>query len=140
MILLFMFFIVVPVIEITILIKVGGLLGVLNTILLLIGISVVGAWLTRLQGFLILSRLKESLSRGVLPSQELLDGAMILAAGVLLIVPGFFTDILGLILLLPPTRALIRYILKRSFKVNSGQVTHYKTFRRSKDGYDDIDV
>jgi UPF0716 protein FxsA len=105
---LFLLFSVVPVIEIYLLIKVGKQIGALPTVALLLAISMTGAWLVRHQGFGILRRIQAELAQGRLPAAELLDGAMVLVGGVLLLTPGFFTDALGLLFLIPVTRNIIK--------------------------------
>ena len=105
-------FAVVPVIEIYLIIKAGQLIGPLPTVLLLLVISLAGAWLVRSQGFMILRRIQSELAEGRLPAAELLDGAMILAGGVLLLTPGFFTDLLGLFFLIPFTRRVIKQTVR----------------------------
>lgn len=105
---LFILFAVIPVVEIYLLIKVGSLLGALPTVALLLAISLAGAWLVRHQGFEILRRIQAELGQGRLPAAELLDGAMVLVGGVLLLTPGFFTDLLGLFFLVPVSRTLIK--------------------------------
>ncbi len=101
-------FIGLPVLEIYLLIEVGEVAGALPTIGLCVLTGVVGAWLARGQGSLAMQRAQHKLERGELPTTEALDGAMILIAGVVLMTPGFVTDALGLLLLLPPTRAIAR--------------------------------
>jgi UPF0716 protein FxsA len=105
-------FAVIPVIEIYLIIKAGQLIGPLPTVLLLLAISLAGAWLVRSQGFMILRRIQSELAEGRLPAAELLDGAMILAGGVLLLTPGFFTDLLGLFFLIPFTRRVIKQTVR----------------------------
>ena len=105
---LFLLFLIVPVIEIYLLIKVGSVIGGLPTVATLVVISLLGAYLVRSQGFRILGRIREELSRGRLPASQLLDGAMVLVGGILLMTPGFFTDFLGLFFLIPATRRLIK--------------------------------
>jgi UPF0716 protein FxsA len=105
---LFLLFLLVPFIEIYLIIKVGNLIGALPTVALLLFISLAGAWLVRHQGFSVLRRIQSELAQGRLPASELLDGAMILVGGVLLLTPGFFTDILGLFFLIPVTRSIIK--------------------------------
>jgi UPF0716 protein FxsA len=105
--------IVVGVIEITVMIQVGQLIGVLNTIGLLILVSLIGAWLVKRQGLGVLARIRELRMAGRLPAAELFDGAVILVAGVLMVIPGFVTDALGLLLLIPPVRAVARRIVSR---------------------------
>jgi UPF0716 protein FxsA len=105
---LFILFTVVPVIELYLIIKMGELIGPLLTVLLLLAISLEGAWLVRSQGFHLLRRIRSELAQGRLPAVELLDGAMVLVGGVLLLTPGFFTDFLGLFFLIPVTRGFIK--------------------------------
>jgi UPF0716 protein FxsA len=101
-------------IELTVLIAVGHAIGVLATIGLLILTSLVGAVLLRHEGARTLRAFVEALRVRKPPHRELLDGMLITAAGVLIIVPGFVSDLLGLLLLLPPTRALVRRRILRS--------------------------
>lgn len=113
MIRLFLLFAVIPVIEIYLLLKIGNLIGALPTVALLLAVSLTGAWLVRQQGFEIMRRIQAELSQGRLPAAELLDGAMVLVGGVLLMTPGFFTDFLGLFFLFPLTRNLIKQAVAR---------------------------
>jgi UPF0716 protein FxsA len=106
-------FTVVPIIEVYLLITMGGLIGSLPTVLLLLGISIAGAWLVRTQGFLILRRVQEELANGRMPTAEVLDGALVLVGGVLLVTPGFFTDALGLLFLVPISRSLLKQGVRR---------------------------
>ncbi|MFL6243567.1 MAG: FxsA family protein [Acidimicrobiia bacterium] len=105
--------IVVGVVEITVMIQVGQWIGFLNTIGLLLLVSLVGAWLVKRQGLGVMARIREQRSAGRLPATEAFDGALILVAGVLLVIPGFVTDALGLLLLLPPVRAVVRRFVSR---------------------------
>jgi len=105
---LFLLFLIVPVIEIYLLIKVGSLIGPLYTVASLLFISLLGAYLVRSQGFRIITRIREELSRGRVPAAQMLDGALVFIGGVLLMTPGFFTDFLGLFFLIPATRRLIK--------------------------------
>jgi UPF0716 protein FxsA len=109
---LFILFAVVPVVEVYLLIKVGSLIGAVPTVALLLAISMVGAWLVRHQGFELMRRIQNELAQGRLPAAELLDGAMVLVGGVLLLTPGFFTDFLGLFFLIPFTRAVIKQLVR----------------------------
>jgi len=108
---LFLLFIIIPVIEIYLIIKVGSLIGALPTVALLLLISLAGASLVRHQGFSVLRRIQSELAQGRLPASELLDGAMILVGGVLLLTPGFFTDFFGLFFLIPFTRSIIKQFI-----------------------------
>lgn len=108
-------FLVVPVLEIWVIIQVGQSIGGWETVGLLILISVVGAWLVRREGTGILLRVQQSLARGELPTNELIDGLLVLFAGALMLTPGFLTDAFGLLLLFPLTRVVMRGVLKRRF-------------------------
>ncbi|MDQ1466962.1 MAG: protein FxsA [Actinomycetota bacterium] len=111
--------ILVPMIEIYVIIQVGHAIGALDTIALLVLVSLVGAWLTRHEGFVVLRRLRAQIDAGRAPTGELIDGALVLGAGVLMLTPGFVTDVVGLLVLFPPTRALFRWYLRRRFEVRS---------------------
>ncbi len=113
--LLVVVFIVVPLAELFVLVRVGGEIGVLNTIALLIGVSIVGAWLVKREGMGLLSRMQAQLGAGRMPTNELIDGFLIMFAGALLLTPGFLTDVVAILLLLPPVRAGVRAMLKRRF-------------------------
>jgi UPF0716 protein FxsA len=113
MFLLVLLFIVVPILELWVLLQVGQAIGVLPTIALLILDSILGSWLLRHQGRQAWRAFNEALGARRVPARETADGALIIFGGTLLITPGFISDILGLILLLPPTRALVRRILLR---------------------------
>ncbi len=106
-------FIGVPFAEIYVLLQVGDAIGVVNTLGLLILISVVGAWLAKREGFGVLRRMQRSIDAGRVPGTELVDGFLILLAGALMLTPGFLTDILAILLLLPPVRAVVRRELRR---------------------------
>lgn len=101
-----------PLIELYVLLKVGGLIGTGPTIALIILTGVAGAYLARTQGFDLLRRIQTEMNQGRLPASELLDGAMILIGGVLLLTPGFCTDLLGFSLLTPFTRAHIKKLVR----------------------------
>jgi UPF0716 protein FxsA len=103
-------FLVLPLLELFVIVQVAGMAGTLNTVALLVLISVVGTLLIKWQGVGLARRLMSTLNQGRLPRSELLDGAMLLVAGTLLLTPGFVTDALGLALLLPPVRAALRPI------------------------------
>lgn len=113
---LFLLFLVVPIVELYVIVQVAGGIGVLETIGLLIVISVVGAWLVRREGIGVLRRVQAQLAQGQMPTKQIVDGGLILFAGALMLTPGFVTDALGVLLLVPPTRIAIRSILMRRFK------------------------
>nr|NJM04480.1 FxsA family protein [Desulfobacula sp.] len=112
---LFLCFTLIPVMEVYLLIKVGTAIGGINTLLLVIISGFLGAWLARLEGMNTLVRLKMNLSQGLMPAEELLDGVIIFIAGVVLITPGFITDIMGLLLLWPVTRNRLKRFLRKKF-------------------------
>jgi UPF0716 protein FxsA len=108
---LVLLFIAVPIAELAVIIQVGQAIGIWWTIGLLIADSIFGAWLMRHQGRSAWRRFNEAVAAGRVPAREVLDGALVIFGGALLLTPGFLTDILGLILLIPPTRAVVRKIL-----------------------------
>ena len=106
-------FLVVPIVEIYVMLQVSGVIGVPETILLLIGISLLGAWLAKMAGIGVLARLQRTVRAGKVPSNELVDGGLVLLAAALMLTPGFVTDCLAILLLLPPTRAVVRAAVLR---------------------------
>ena len=105
-------FIAVPILELYVIVKVGGLIGILPTLALLFAMSVLGATLLRHQGRGAWQRFNAALAERRFPGREVADGLMITVGGVLLLTPGFITDAVGLLLLLPPTRAIARRLLQ----------------------------
>jgi UPF0716 protein FxsA len=101
-------FILVPLAELAVIIAVGKSIGFLVTLLMLLAFSLFGAWLARREGLAAWRRLQLALVDGRMPAREVADGAIILLAGALLLTPGFLTDLVGLVLLVPATRALAR--------------------------------
>lgn len=120
---LFLLFLVVPIAELYVIVQVAGGIGVLETILLLIAISIAGAWLVKWQGLVTLARVQRRVASGQLPTAELVDGMLIILAGALMLTPGFLTDTVGLLLLLPPVRVPVRQLLLRRFRSNPPKVT-----------------
>jgi len=106
-------FVAVPLAELYVLIQVGQVIGALPTIALLLVDSIAGGVLLRSQGRTAWRRLATTLRSGRPPAREVADGALIIFGGALLLTPGFLTDVLGFLLLLPPTRALVRRVLTR---------------------------
>jgi UPF0716 protein FxsA len=102
-----------PVAELTVLVVVAGDIGVFNTIGLLILVSLVGGWLAKQAGLGVVSRLRQAQAEGRPPSREVIDAGLVLLAGVLLVLPGFNSDIVGILLLFPPTRAVARTLVLR---------------------------
>jgi UPF0716 protein FxsA len=123
--LLVVLFIVVPIVELYVIIQVGQAIGVLPTLALLLADALLGALLLRHQGRGAWRRFNEALAQRRFPAREVADGLMIAIGGTLLLTPGFVTDIFGLILLIPPTRAIVRrlsraYFLRRFVVVGMG--------------------
>ena len=110
---LLILFIIVPVTELYILIEVGKRIGSLTTIGIIIFTGIIGAYLVKGQGFMILKKIQNDLNEGIMPGDSLIQGAIILAGGILLLTPGFVTDILGFIFLIPVSRNVVKkYLLK----------------------------
>lgn len=106
--LLFVLIIVVPVVELYVIVQFAQEIGVLNTIGLLIVISIAGAFLLKQQGVATWQRMQATLARGEMPGKEMTDAFLVLIGGALLLTPGFLTDAFGILLLLPPTRAALK--------------------------------
>ena len=111
--LLLVAFVVVPLVEIFVLIQVGQVIGAWWTIVLLIGASILGAWLIKREGSRSWAALQEALQTGRMPARELADAGLILIGGTLMLTPGFVSDIVGVLLILPLTRPLARGVLTR---------------------------
>lgn len=110
-VLLFLAFVVMPILEIVVLIQVGQVIGPWWTILLLVLDSILGAWLIKREGRRAWLALREQVETGRLPTRELADGALVVLGGAFMLSPGFVTDALGILLILPVTRPLFRRLL-----------------------------
>ena len=121
---LFLLFAIVPLIELFLLIQVGGYIGALNTILLVVLTALLGAALARLEGMRTLRQISDSLSQGLMPAEKLVDAFLIFSGGVLLVTPGVLTDVFALGLLIPFTRTHFKRWLRRRFDrmVASGNI------------------
>ena len=106
-------FIVLPACELGLLLWSGKTFGVLATVAMIIITGVGGAYLAKYQGMLTVRKVQEQINRGIMPGEEMINGMCVLLGGILLISPGFITDILGLLLLLPLTRNLIKPFIKK---------------------------
>ena len=104
-----------PIFEIAVFIQVGGWIGLGPTILLVLGAGALGLWLLRSEGLSLLMRAQTQMRDGIVPVHEAFDALCLVAAGLLLLLPGFISDILALILFLPITRSLVRAALVRAF-------------------------
>lgn len=116
-IVLFLLFVVMPILEIVVLIQVGQVIGPWWTILLLVLDSILGAWLIKREGRRAWQALRGRIESGKMPARELADGALVAFGGALMLSPGFVTDALGILLILPITRPLFRGLLT-SYAVN----------------------
>jgi UPF0716 protein FxsA len=110
---LIVLFIVVPIAELYVIIQVGQLIGLWPTLALLLADAVLGSLLLRHQGRGAWRRFNQALAERRFPGKEVVDGLLIVVGGTLLLTPGFLTDIFGLVLLIPPTRAIVRRLLRR---------------------------
>jgi|TARA_B110000967_G_C18474224_1_gene358877 UPF0716 protein FxsA len=108
-------FLLIPIVEIFLLIQVGGMIGAPWTILLVVLTAVIGVKLLKMQGVSTLTRAQKKMQTGQMPAQEMLEGMGLVVAGAFLLTPGFFTDTVGFLLLLPPTRAWLVSKLVKSF-------------------------
>jgi UPF0716 protein FxsA len=105
---LFLLFVVAPLVELYVIVQIAHLIGLLPALGLLVVLSLFGAWLVKREGLAVLQRLRSSLAAGEMPTKSLVDGGLIVAAGAMCIVPGFVSDSIGLLLLVPPVRSFMR--------------------------------
>lgn len=125
-------FLIIPIIEVYLIIEVGGLIGAGWTILLIILTAIIGVNLLRQQGISTLMRANQVMSQGQVPAMEMMEGLFLAVGGALLITPGFFTDVLGFICLLPFTRrGIIRYLL-----LNSTFTASYSVHQETREHHD----
>jgi UPF0716 protein FxsA len=111
---LFLLFTLIPTIEIIILIKLSSVFGIFSTLFLVIGTGLLGAFLARLEGLRVFFKIQAEMRSGKMPARDMLDGLLLLVAGVVLITPGLLTDIMGFVFLFPVTRKwVITYIMKK---------------------------
>jgi UPF0716 protein FxsA len=115
-----LFLLALPLIEIAGFVVVGRQIGVLPTLALVLAMGILGALLLRVQGFGVMTRIRKEMQAGRDPSRDLAHGVMVLLAGVLLLIPGFVTDILGLLLFLPPVRDLAWRFLSARVDISTG--------------------
>ncbi|HUQ39161.1 MAG TPA: FxsA family protein [Acidimicrobiales bacterium] len=123
-------FLIVPFVELFVLLQVGSAIGLLPTVVLLVLVSIVGAGLVKREGLGVLRRAQQRIDAGQVPGRELVDGVLILFAGALLLTPGFLTDVFGVLLLLPPVRAVVRgsatrFLTRRSAVLRLGRVDRW---------------
>ena len=121
---LFLIFAVIPVIELALLIKIGSIIGTFNTIAIVILTAIIGAYMVKLEGLGVMYRIQKNMQEGIFPGEELINGMMILIAGALLLTPGFFTDIIGFLMVFPFSRNHIKKIARHYIekKMSSGEI------------------
>ena len=128
---LLIIFIILPIIEISIFIQVGGFLGTFNTILIIFLTAAVGVYFVRQQGFRTFQKISSELQNQQIPVQGMFDGLVILVAGILLVTPGFLTDIIGFLGLVPQTRVFLLGIIKNLFLQRYSNV--HKQYKKDMD-------
>lgn len=112
---LFLAFTLIPFLELYLLIEVGTIIGAFSTLSLVVLTGFVGAYLARIQGTQTMLRVKYSLEQGIMPTEDLIDALLIFIAGIVLLTPGFITDVAGLLVLFPVTRFHIKRFMKKRF-------------------------
>ena len=125
---LLLLFILIPVIEIALLIEVGSMIGTGNTIAVILLTAVIGAYMVKHEGLGVMYRLQQNMNQGTFPAEEMINGMMILVSGALLLTPGFFTDVIGFLMVIPVTRNLIKRIARRIIekKISSGDINIHR--------------
>ena len=113
---IFLLFIIIPIVEISIFITIGSSIGILNTIVIILITALVGIFLVRRKGIKLLFDAQRNLSQGVMPTEEIKGGIFLLVSGLLLITPGFFTDFIGFAIFLKPVQNLIASQAKKYFE------------------------
>jgi len=124
---LILLFTIVPFIELTLLIEVGSRIGTLNTIIIVIGTGIIGAFMARIAGLTVFLKIQENLREGTFPREELFDGVLILTSGAFLLTPGLLTDALGFFLLIPFGRLVVKGWLKEIIKkrIDRNEITYW---------------
>ncbi|MBS3770823.1 MAG: membrane protein FxsA [Bacteroidales bacterium] len=125
---LFFLFAVIPIAELYFLIKIGGIIGAFNTVLIIFLTAGIGAYLARSQGFIVFNRINQALQESRSPARELLDGLFVLLGGFTLLTPGFITDLIGISMLIPLSRTFYIRLARRLIqsKIETGEWKIYK--------------
>ena len=126
---LFLAFTLIPVVEIYLLIQLGSKIGVMMTIGIVVATGVIGAYLARTQGLLTVLKMQKTLQAGQIPAEEMIDAVLIALAGVVLLTPGFITDVMGMILLFPVTRRMLKHWLIKKWQRVQVQTNQYQTMK-----------
>jgi UPF0716 protein FxsA len=116
--LLVLAFIAIPIAELYVIIQVGQVLGIFPTIVLLVFMSIAGAWLCKREGLRAWRRFRSALEEPRIPAEEVVDGALVLLAGALMLTPGFLTDVMGLLFVLPVTRVLVNRLIRTRVRMS----------------------
>ncbi len=130
---LFSLFLIIPVVEIYLLLKVGEIIGALNTVLIILITAGIGAYLTKSQGFRVLRQIQDATMQGYMPGNELLHGLFVLIGGFALLTPGFLTDTIGFSMLIPQIREIYvriaKGIIRKKIQQGNFQMRMYTDFR-----------
>ncbi|MDD3318152.1 MAG: membrane protein FxsA [Methanosarcina sp.] len=130
---LFSIFLVIPIIELYLLIKIGGVIGALNTVLIILITASMGAYLAKNQGFRVFREIQEAMSRGYMPGNELLHGLFVLIGSFALLTPGFLSDIIGFSMLIPQVREIYvrvaKEVIRKRIQNGQWQMRMYTNFR-----------
>jgi len=129
----FSLFLIVPFIELYFLIKIGGMIGALNTVLIILITASLGAYLAKSQGLYVFRQIQETMNQGRIPGNELLNGLFVLIGSFALLFPGFLSDIIGITMLIPKTREIYvhiaRELLRKKIQKGNFQMSMYTNFR-----------
>jgi UPF0716 protein FxsA len=130
---LFSLFLIVPFIELYFLIKIGGMIGALNTVLIILITASLGAYLAKSQGLYVFRQIQETMNQGRIPGNELLNGLFVLIGSFALLFPGFLSDIIGITMLIPKTREIYvniaRELLRKKIQKGNFQMSMYTNYR-----------
>lgn len=130
---LFSVFLIIPLVELYLLIKIGGMIGALNTILIILITASLGAYMAKSQGFRVLHQIQEATSQGRMPGNELLHGLFVLIGGFALLTPGLMTDAIGFSMLIPQIREIYvkmaKEIIRKKIEAGNFQMRMYTNFR-----------
>lgn len=130
---LFSVFLIVPIVELYLLIKIGGMIGALNTVIIILITASLGAYMAKSQGFRVLRQIQDATSQGRIPGNELLHGLFVLIGGFALITPGLLTDAIGFSMLIPQIReiyvGMAKEIIRRKIETGNFQMRMYTNFR-----------
>ena len=125
---LILLFTLVPVVELALLIRVGQHIGLSNTLFIVIFTGIAGAYLAKTQGLITLVKMQQDVNKGIMPTDKIFDGVMILCGGILLLTPGLITDLIGFILLIPFSRTLVKIWIRHKIEdmISQGRIITIK--------------